>query len=126
MHTTDTSAPHVLLVEDEAFLRELVMENLQDAGYAVFEAGDGNAGVDVLRSDVRIDVLLSDIKLPDIDGYEVARIGKKLRPDLKVILMTGYAPSSLPAVLQAQVHCVLQKPFSLNTLPDTVAAALGG
>jgi CheY-like chemotaxis protein len=124
MHTTDTSTPHVLLVEDEAFLRELVMENLQDAGYAVFEAGDGNAGVDVLRSDVRIDVLLSDIKLPDIDGYEVARIGKKLRPELKVILMTGYAPSPLPPSLQAQVYRVLQKPFSLNTLPDTVAAAL--
>jgi CheY-like chemotaxis protein len=124
MHTTDASVPHVLLVEDEAFLRELVMENLQDAGYAVFEAGDGNAGVDVLRSDVRIDVLLSDIKLPDIDGYEVARIGKKLRPELKVILMTGYAPSPLPPALQAQVYRVLQKPFSLNTLPDTVAAAL--
>jgi hypothetical protein len=39
--------------------------------------------------------------------------------------MTGYAPSSLPPALQAQVHCVLQKPFSLNTLPGTVAAALG-
>jgi CheY-like chemotaxis protein len=124
MPTTNPSAPHVLLVEDEAFLRELVMENLQDAGYSVFEAGDGNAGVDVLRSDARIDVLLSDIKLPDIDGYEVARIGKKLRPELKVILMTGYAPSPLPPALQAQVNRVLQKPFSLNTLPDTVAAAL--
>jgi CheY-like chemotaxis protein len=89
MHATNTSAPHVLLVEDEAFLRELVMENLQDAGYSVFEAGDGHAGVAILRSDVRIDVLLSDIKLPDIDGYEVARIGKKLRPELKVILMTA-------------------------------------
>jgi CheY-like chemotaxis protein len=126
MQTDNPSPAHVLLVEDEPLLRELVMENLQDAGYSVFAAGDGTAGVDILRSDTRIDLLLSDIKLPDIVGYEVARIGKKLRPDLKVILMTGYAPSSLPAVLQAQVHCVLQKPFSLNTLPDTVAAALGG
>jgi DNA-binding NtrC family response regulator len=73
---------------------------------------------------VRIDVLLSDIKLPDIDGYEVARIGKKLRPELKVILMTGYAPSPLPPALQTQVFRVLQKPFSLSSLPDTVAAAL--
>jgi CheY-like chemotaxis protein len=124
MHATNTSAPHVLLVEDEAFLRELVMENLQDAGYSVFEAGDGHAGVAILGSDVRIDVLLSDIKLPDIDGYEVARIGKKLRPELKVILMTGYAPSPLPPALQTQVFRVLQKPFSLSSLPDTVAAAL--
>jgi CheY-like chemotaxis protein len=76
MHTDNPSSPHVLLVEDEPLLRELVMENLQDAGYSVFEAGDGNAGVEILRSDTRIDLLLSDIKLPDIDGYEVARIGK--------------------------------------------------
>ena len=125
MLSGDPPTRSILLVEDEAFLRELLVEDLQDAGYHVIEAGSGNAGVDALRSDLHIDVLLSDIKLPDIDGYEVARIGKKLRPDLKVILMTGYAPSSLPAVLQAQVHCVLQKPFSLNTLPGTVAAALG-
>ena len=124
MHSTSTPPTHVLLVEDEAFLRELVVENLQDAGYSVVEASDGSAGVDALRSDRPIDVLLSDIKLPDIDGYEVARIGKKLRPELKVILMTGYAPVPLPPALQAQVHCVLRKPFPLSTLPDTVAAAM--
>lgn len=118
------SVPSILIVEDETFLRELVMENLQDAGYSVFEASDGNAGVDVLKSDVHIDLLLSDIKLPDIDGYTVARIGKTLRPELKVILMTGYAPSPLPEALQALVYRVLQKPFSLNVLPETVAAAL--
>jgi DNA-binding NtrC family response regulator len=100
------------------------MENLHDAGYSVFEASDGNAGVDVLKSDVRIDMLLSDIKLPDIDGYTVARIGKTLRPELKVILMTGYAPLPLPPALQSQIYRVLQKPFSLDALPGMVAAAL--
>ena len=124
MFSGDTSLPSVLLVEDEAFLRELVMENLQDAGYSVFEASNGNDGVDVLRSEQHIDVLLSDIKLPDIDGYTVAQIGKRLRPELKVILMTGYAPSPLPDALQKLVYRVLQKPFSLNTLPKVVAAAL--
>ena len=124
MFSGDTSLPSVLLVEDEAFLRELVMENLQDAGYSVFEASNGNDGVDVLRSEQHIDVLLSDIKLPDIDGYTVAQIGKRLRPELKVILMTGYAPSPLPDALQKLVYRVLQKPFPLNTLPKVVAAAL--
>jgi DNA-binding NtrC family response regulator len=124
MSSPDSSTPCILLVEDETFLRELVMENLQDAGYSVVEASDGNSGVEALKSDLRIDVLLSDIKLPDIDGYTVARIGKTLRPELKVILMTGYAPSPLPPALQALVYRVLQKPFSLNTLPETVAAAL--
>lgn len=119
-----SSAPNVLLVEDEDFLRELVMEGLQDAGYRVVEAGDGNSGIAVLQSDQHIDVLLSDIKLPDIDGYKVAEAGRALRPGLKVILMTGYAPTPLPPALESVVYRVLQKPFSLESLPDTVAAAL--
>jgi DNA-binding NtrC family response regulator len=120
----DSSAPNVLLVEDEDFLRELVMEGLLDAGYRVVEAGDGASGIAALQSDQPIDVLLSDIKLPDIDGYKVAEAGRALRPGLKVILMTGYAPTPLPPTLQSVVYRVLQKPFSLETLPDTVAAAL--
>ena len=123
MPTADT-APHILLVEDEAFLRELVMEGLQDAGFSVVEASDGTSGVQALQSDVRIDVLLSDIKLPDIDGYQVAEAARTLRPGLKVILMTGYAPSPLPPALQSVVYRVLQKPFSLETLPGMVNAAL--
>jgi DNA-binding NtrC family response regulator len=124
MSPAPTPAPHVLLVEDEALLRELVMEGLKDAGYHVLEAGDGHAGLRALESDLPIDLLLSDIKLPDIDGYRVAQIGTALRPGLKVILMTGYAPSPLPPALQSVVYRVLQKPFSLETLPGTVAAAL--
>jgi len=118
------NAPHILLVEDEAFLRELVMEGLQDAGFSVVEASDGTSGVQALQSDQRIDVLLSDIKLPDIDGYQVAEAARTLRPGMKVILMTGYAPSPLPLSLQSVVYRVLQKPFSLETLPDMVNAAL--
>lgn len=124
MLSTDRPAPHILLVEDEALLRELVMELLLDAGYRVSEAGDGTTGLEVLQSDQPIDVLLSDIKLPDIDGYRVAEAGRALRPGLKVILMTGYAPSPLPQTLQSVVYRVLQKPFSLETLPDMVDAAL--
>lgn len=123
MPSADT-APHILLVEDEAFLRELVMEGLQDAGFSVLEASDGTTGVQALQSDQRIDVLLSDIKLPDIDGYQVAEAARTLRPGLKVILMTGYAPSPLPPALQSVVYRVLQKPFSLETLPGMVTAAL--
>ncbi|HET6806907.1 MAG TPA: response regulator [Frateuria sp.] len=123
MPAPDTS-PHILLVEDEAFLRELVMEGLQDAGFNVVEASDGTTGVQALQSDLRIDVLLSDIKLPDIDGYQVAEAARTLRPGLKVILMTGYAPSPLPPALQSVVYQVLQKPFSLEVLPGMVTAAL--
>lgn len=123
---SSSTAANILLVEDEAFLRELVMEGLQDAGYRVVEAGDGNSGIAALQSDQPIDVLLSDIKLPDIDGYQVAEAARTLRPGLKVILMTGYAPSPLPPALEPVVFRVLQKPFSLETLPAMVEAALNG
>src|SRR6185437_15028139 len=113
-----------LLVEDEAVLRELAAENLADAGYSVVEAGDGAAGLEALQSDIRIDVLLSDIKLPGMNGYELAEAGKALRPDLKVILMTGYAPAPLPPTLERVVYHVLQKPFALEMLPGMIAAAL--
>jgi CheY-like chemotaxis protein len=125
MSPAQAPAPRVLLVEDEALLRELVMEGLKDAGYHVLEASDGSAGLQALESDLQIDLLLSDIKLPDIDGYRVAEAATARRPGLKVILMTGYAPSPLPPALESVVYRVLQKPFSLEALPGTIAAALG-
>lgn len=115
---------NILLVEDEAVLRELAAENLADAGFNVVEASDGTTGLDALQSDIPIDVLLSDIKLPGMNGYELAEAGKALRPELIVILMTGYAPLPLPQTLESVVYRILQKPFKLEALPDTVAAAL--
>lgn len=124
MVSAETSTSHILLVEDEAVLRELAAENLLDAGYRVVEAGDGHAGLEALRSDPRIGVLLSDIKLPGMDGYALAEAAKALRPQLKVILMTGFAPTPLPPRLERLVYRVLQKPFEIEALPDMIADAL--
>lgn len=124
MGSAKAPASHILLVEDEAVLRELAAENLLDAGYRVVEAGDGTAGLEALQSDIPIDVLLSDIKLPGMDGYELAEAAKALRPQLKVILMTGYAPTPLPPKLERVVYRILQKPFEIEALPDMIAAAL--
>lgn len=115
----------LLVVEDEAFLREVVAESLEEAGYAVVSVADGVAGLTVLQSETPVDLLVSDIRLPGINGYELAAAGKALRPDLKVILMTGYAPS-LPPELQHVVYRVLQKPFRIDSLVGVVAAALAG
>ena len=120
----DSKVVHVLVVEDEAFLREVVAESLQEAGYEVAHVGNGEAGLAVLQSDAPVDVLVSDIRLPGLSGYELAAAGKFLRPDLKMILMTGYAPS-LPPELKPAVYRVLQKPFRIDSLPGVVAAALG-
>lgn len=114
----------VLLVEDETVLRELATENLQEAGYEVIAAADGAGALEALRSNEEIDVLLSDIRLPGMNGYQLAEAGRALRPDMKIILMTGYAPGPMPDGLRNAVHRVLQKPFELDALPRLVAAAL--
>ncbi|HEY3521790.1 MAG TPA: response regulator [Rhodanobacteraceae bacterium] len=115
----------VLLVEDETVLRELAAENLQEAGYDVIEAGDGAGGLAIMQTDTPIDVLLSDIRLPGMDGYRLAEAGRALRPELKIILMTGYASGPMPSGLRNAVYRVLQKPFELDALPGMIAAALG-
>ncbi|HWG67709.1 MAG TPA: response regulator, partial [Rhodanobacteraceae bacterium] len=116
----NSKAAHVLVVEDEAFLREVVAESLQEAGYEVAHVGNGDAGLAVLQSDAPVDVLVSDIRLPGLSGYELAAAGKALRPGLKMILMTGYAPS-LPPELESAVYRVLQKPFRIDALAGVVA-----
>lgn len=119
-----TPCARVLLVEDEPVLRELTIDILVEAGYDVTEAGDGSSALDILQSPAPIDLLLSDIRLPGADGYELAATGCALRPELKVILMTGYAPTPLPRQLHDLVHNVLQKPFAIDSLPGAIAAAL--
>lgn len=82
----------VLVVDDEPTVRTLVAEVLEDLGYTVIEAGDSAAGLHILRSDIRIDLLVSDVGLPGgMNGQQMARTGRVLRPDLKVLFITGYS-----------------------------------
>ncbi|HZQ41197.1 MAG TPA: response regulator, partial [Rhizomicrobium sp.] len=103
--------PVLLLAEDEVMLRLLAMEMLEEAGFQVFEAADGLEGLELLKSHPEISLLVSDIKMPRMDGYALAEAGLALKPDLKILLMTGYAQSPPPALLkQAEVQ-ILHKPF---------------
>src|SRR6185437_3216267 len=80
----NSKAAHVLVVEDEAFLREVVAESLQEAGYEVAHVGNGDAGLAVLQSDAPVDVLVSDIRLPGLSGYELAAAGKARSEERRV------------------------------------------
>ena len=72
----------VLVAEDEAMLRAIAVEMLEDAGYSVFQAGDGEEALALLRNNPGIQVLISDIKMPRMDGYALAEAGLQLRPEL--------------------------------------------
>ena len=112
----------VLVVDDEASVRMLVAEVLQDLGYAAIEAVDGPSGLAVLRSDARIDLMISDVGLPGgMNGRQLADAGRSLRPDLRVLFITGYAESAVmsqpaPGVRPDPGMQVMTKPFTLDAL----------
>jgi len=105
----------ILLVEDEAMLRAIAMEMLEDAGFTVFQAGDGEEALALLKQNPGIDLLVSDIKMPRMDGYALAQEGLSFKPTLKVLLMTGYAQDP-PPHLQTRGIRMLYKPFNLDRL----------
>ncbi|WLH43712.1 response regulator [Pseudomonas beijingensis] len=94
---TTQHAPHaqdgetVLIVEDDPAVRVLVSAVLSELGYAFVEAADANGAVPILQSSQRIDLLISDVGLPGMNGRQLAEIGRQIRPDLRVLFITGYA-----------------------------------
>ena len=111
-----TDRPVLLLAEDEAMLRLLAMEMLEEAGFQVFEAADGVEGLELLKGHPEISLLVSDIKMPRMDGYALAEAGLALKPDLKILLMTGYSQTPPPALLKQADVQILHKPFNLERL----------
>ncbi|MHC8371987.1 ATP-binding protein [Pseudomonas sp. MDT1-85] len=81
----------VLIVEDDPAVRVLVSAVLSELGYTFVEAGDADSAVPILNSGQRIDLLISDVGLPGMNGRQLAEIGRQYRPDLKVLFITGYA-----------------------------------
>ncbi|MDB5735773.1 MAG: hypothetical protein JWN16_2410 [Alphaproteobacteria bacterium] len=116
MSMAPDTRPNILLAEDEAMLRVLAVEMLEDAGFKVFEAGDGVEALDLLKANPQIALLVSDIKMPRMDGYALVEAGLLVKPDLKVLLMTGYAQEPPPQVLKAREIQILHKPFNLEKL----------
>ncbi len=118
----------VLVVDDEPTVRMLVAEVLEDLGCTAIEAADGPAGLQVLRSDVRLDLLVTDVGLPGgMNGRQVADAGRAVRPGLKVLFITGYAENAVVGNghLDPGMH-VLTKPFALDTLAGRIKELIAG
>ena len=111
----------VLVIEDEPVVRGLVIEVLVDLGYRVVEAVDGPQGLEIVQSARRIDLLITDVGLPGLNGRQVADAARALRPELKVLFMTGYAENTalVAGSLDARM-AVITKPFVMETLATRV------
>jgi PAS domain S-box-containing protein len=108
----------VLIVDDEPTVRMLVIEVLEDLGYVAIEAADGAAGLKVLQSGARVDLLVTDVGLPGgMNGRQLADAGRALRPRLRVLFITGYAENAFigNGHLEPGMH-VLTKPFAMEQL----------
>ena len=118
----DGGGETVLVVDDDATVRMLVTEVLEDLGYCALEAADGQAGVKVLRSNVPIDLLVTDVGLPGgIDGRQVADAGRDARPNLKVLFITGFAETAVfgNGHLDPGMR-LLTKPFAMDALGGVI------
>nr|WP_183611894.1 PAS domain-containing protein [Novosphingobium hassiacum] len=122
LNDVSTAGGRVLIVDDEPAVRAVVADVLVDLGYECIEAGDGPAGLSILESDMRIDLLVSDVGLPKgMNGRQLADAARVTRPDLKILFITGYAENAVigNGLLDRGMH-VLTKPFSVDALASRI------
>jgi two-component system cell cycle response regulator CpdR len=118
--------PRVLIADDEEALRDLVSRALQMDGHATVTAQDGAEALEILtRESGAFDLLLTDIKMPLMDGIALALAAARDFPKLTILLMTGFADQRERASgLNAIVHDVITKPFAVADIRKAVTAAL--
>ncbi|MFA5040113.1 MAG: response regulator [Bdellovibrionales bacterium] len=118
------NAANVLVAEDNPAVREFIVRSLSSAGYVVTAAIDGQQALDILARE-KFDVLVSDIVMPNVDGIALAMKAVRMVPDLRVVMISGYAQERLRAHnLDVLVHKIIAKPFSLEEICEAVKNAL--
>jgi CheY-like chemotaxis protein len=117
----------ILVVEDDATVRLILADVLEELGYDVLLASDARPAIPILQSDRRIDLMVSDVMLPHVNGRKLAEIARASRPDLKVLFVTGYAENATfrGDFLDPGMD-MLTKPFDLDALGAKVRAMIEG
>lgn len=111
------SGETVLVVEDDSAVRLIIADVLRDLGYACIEAGDGQAALPMLTSNTPIDLLITDVGLPGLNGRQLAEIARQHRQNLKILFVTGYAEHATGhAPFLAPGMEMVTKPFALDAL----------
>ncbi|MGM3386837.1 response regulator [Stutzerimonas stutzeri] len=115
----------ILVVEDEPVVRALVLEVLDDLGYRTLEAGDATEALPIIESVQRIDLLVTDVGLPGMNGRQLAEFARLQRPDLKILFATGYAESATSADFLDRDMALISKPFAIDAFATKVGEMLG-
>ena len=110
----------VLLVEDEAMVRTVAERALTRHGYTVLVAENGEAALEILEREGKVDLMISDVVMPTMDGPTTVREARKLNPDLPILFISGYAEEQLRKSIDIPNVSFLAKPFSVQQLAETV------
>ncbi len=116
----------VLLVEDEAMVRAVAERALTRHGYSVLTAENGEAALEILAGADHVDLMISDVVMPAMDGPTTAREARKARPDLPILFISGYAEEQLRKSIDLDGVSFLAKPFSVQKLAEAAREALAG
>jgi len=120
------STPVVLIVEDEAVVRLLIVETLNDLGYQALETADSAAALRIVQSSQRVDLLVSDIGLPGLNGRQLADAARVKRPRLKVLFVTGYAENAAGNSFLEPGMGMVAKPFTMDVLASKIREMIEG
>lgn len=114
-----------MVVEDDASVRLIVTEVLNELGYRSIEAVDAATAIPILESQRRIDLLVTDVGLPGLNGRQLAEISRQSRPDLKILFVTGYARSAAvrSGFLDPGMD-MMTKPFAVDALATKIREIL--
>jgi two-component system, cell cycle sensor histidine kinase and response regulator CckA len=115
----------ILLVEDEDMVRSVAERALSRQGYTVLTANDGEEALEVLARGEQIDLMISDVVMPNMDGPTMVRLAREARPDIPVLFMSGYAEEQLRKSIDIDNVAFLPKPFSVTQLAEAARDALG-
>jgi two-component system cell cycle sensor histidine kinase/response regulator CckA len=115
--TRSGSGVNVLVVDDETAVRRFAVRVLQRDGYDVLEAADGHEALEMLRSgQATVDLIVSDIVMPRVNGVELMQAVAESHPQIPVVLMSGYATAALSELGIATPCSILPKPFPAERL----------
>lgn len=120
MHSANDAKLKVLVVENEWLLRLSVLDMLEDMGHEGLEAPDGGAAIRLLDDGSPVDVILIDVGLPDMDGRDLARAARRLRPDLQMVFVSGHRAERLQQAAADLTAEFLPKPYRLEDLRRTL------
>lgn len=115
----------VMIIEDDPSVRLLVVDVLKELGYVALEAADGNQALPILQSDTGLDLLISDVGLPGLNGRQLAEIARQTRPELRILFITGYsAMAASRGDFLAPGMDMINKPFAMDDLAKKIQGML--